>query len=246
MARRATIHTIAIRQSPDFKSGQFDTFSGRDLRLVFDLYDQYFFSRQLRHLLDGSGSNISFDVSTRMTSAGASIRKVPARAPDVAPAYRITASAPVLFASFNGTRATFEVNGVSCRDRLEALQVLMEHEIVHLCEFILWGTSSHAKRFKEMAHGVFGHTDFRHMLITARQQAETRFGVRVGDLVTFVFDGRRVSGQVTRITKRATVLVPNTRPASRSSWPHKFYVPLPALTKLNQRAHDEDADAMAQ
>ena len=53
---------------------------------------------------------------------------------------------------------------------------------------------------------LFGHTDFRHDLITPQEVAAAG-GVEAGCTVRFVMSGETLVGKVNRVTKRATVLV---------------------------------------
>ena len=56
---------------------------------------------------------------------------------------------------------------------------------------------------------------------------------RVGDRVTFLFEGVRHVGVVNRITRRATVLVESPAGTAYSDGKRyvKFYIPLPMLEK---------------
>jgi len=125
------------------------------------------------------------------------------------------------------------VCGVVCRDRLEALQRIMEHEIVHLVEVLLWGKSNCAMdSFKALAGRIFGHTQSAHGLVTPRERAAVELGIKVGDWVQFEFEGVRYVGRVNRIHRRATVLVPSDHgmPYSDGKIYEKFYIPLEMLT----------------
>ena len=95
------------------------------------------------------------------------------------------------------------VCGLSCADRLDALQRIMEHEIIHLFELLSWGRSScSARRFREMANRTFGHNGVTHDLVTPRERAAVQHGIRVGNLVEFKLEGlRRVGFRTASITE---------------------------------------------
>ena len=121
-----------------------------------------------------------------------------------------------------------------CTDRLSALQRIMEHEMLHLLEFLVWDTSScSAKRFKSLARGIFGHGASTHDLVTPAERARAKFDLRVGDAVTFDFQGRPLTGVVNRVNRRATVLVESPRGSRYTNGKRyeKFYVPPAMLTK---------------
>ena len=62
------------------------------------------------------------------------------------------------------------VGGLECRDRLEALQRIFEHELLHLAEFLAWGRSScRADNFHRLSRRIFAHEGAFHDLITPRE-----------------------------------------------------------------------------
>jgi hypothetical protein len=148
--------------------------------------------------------------------------------------YEIAVSTTLLFQTFRDEQRPIHVTGIVCRDRLEALQRVFEHELVHLIEMLVWNHSScTAGRFQSIASRFFGHTEHTHQLITPHEHAWTKFGVKPGDRVAFRFDGQHYVGRVNRITRRATVLVEDERGRQYSDGKRyaKFYVPVGLLRK---------------
>jgi hypothetical protein len=100
-----------------------------------------------------------------------------------------------------------------------------------------WDDSScKAPRFQTIARRFFGHTDHRHQLITPRERAMVKFGVRPGRRVRFRFNGRELAGIVNRITRRATVLVedPKGEPFSDGRRYLTYYVPPEMLRPMEE------------
>ncbi len=216
--------SICIRR-PDF-----DILLSEDLRSLFHLYDETFFGGLLQESLQDTP--LDFRISPRMTRAGArtSAWKDSPQTPFTH--FEIAVSSTLLFNSFQDEPPRpVLVNGLECRNRLDALMRIMEHELIHLAELVGWGDSSCRKeRFQQMAGRIFGHTDYLHTLMTPRQQAAER-GIRRGSSVTFQWNGRLFRGIVSRITKRATVLVPSPDGVLYSDGVcyEKYYVPLDLL-----------------
>jgi hypothetical protein len=97
---------------------------------------------------------------------------------------------------------------------------------------ILWDKSSCSQaRFHSITRRLFGHTENMHQLITPRERAIVKFGIKPGMTVRFRFDGEEHTGIVNRISKRATVLVEDDRGQRYTNGKHyaKFYVPVQSL-----------------
>ena len=203
-----------------------------DLALLFDAYDARFLNGAIRRRLGERG--VAFRLSSRMTRAGGKTTR--RRRPDGTDDYEIAVSTSILFDAFTPGDPEVTVAGLPCANRLEALQRIMEHEIVHLVEFLRTGTSNcSAQPFRDAARRLFGHRSHTHQLFTRVERAARR-GIVVGSLVAFDFRGERLTGRVNRITKRATVLVENPSGDRYSDGRRyeKYYVPLSGL-ELGER-----------
>lgn len=224
-------HTIA--SSRYMEHVNFTSSSASDLQNMAELYDQHFFGGNCLPLARHFG--LHFRWSNRMTSNGGKTVRTSnvdraTKSPKIH--YEIVLSAPLLFQTFSDLRRPIRVTGVLCNNRLQAMQRIMEHELVHLVELLVWDQSCcAAPRFQGIAHRLFGHTEHKHDLITQRERAERKFNVRVGTRVCFQFEGRLHVGTVNRITRRATILVPDPAGQLYNDGQHykKYYVPLSSL-----------------
>jgi|694.fasta_scaffold55577_5 hypothetical protein len=223
-----------LSQSRYMRQPNFQRSSNADLLTLAELYDQHYFNGSLLPLARIHG--MDFRWSSRMTRAGGKTtrtvqwnRKQGTRSTN----YEIALSSTLLFQTFRDLSRPIRVTGVDCTNRLEAMQRIMEHELIHLTEMLLWTDSCcAAKRFQNIAYRLFGHTEHRHELVTPRERAASEFNVRVGSRVTFRSEGKQYCGIVNRITRRATILVEDPA-GERYSDGHryrKFYVPLSMLS----------------
>ncbi len=233
-ARTRRIYDTVLQESPSLDGGNFTTIHTSDLARLFDHYDTDFFQAQLRATL--GRTPVRFRLSKRMTTAaGQTAHAVPTNRRGRR-FYEISVSMPLLSHCFAGDdHRPITVTGITCHDRLEALQRVLEHELIHLIELLLWTTSScSARRFQSMERRLFGHTTHTHALITPGERALAKFGIKPGDPVRFCFEGTHYTGIVNRITKRATVLVKNTRGRRYADGNRyaRFYVPVEWLKKL--------------
>ena len=232
-ARTADIARAAMADSHFLRSPNFTVIAPADLSRMFDLYDRSFFDGFLRHTVgEKARGRLSFRLAPRMTRAGGKTFRIGFKHDR---RYEIAISTRLLFLNFDADASRpASVCGVPCPDRLSALQRIMEHEMLHLLEFLVWEKSScSAKRFKSMARDVFAHGASTHDLVTPAERTREKFDVRVGDAVTFEFQGRPLAGVVNRVNRRATVLVESPRGARYTNGKRyeKFYVPPAMLTK---------------
>jgi hypothetical protein len=198
------------------------------------LYDERFFGGQIVPTAEAEG--LKFGLSSRMTRiAGKLVTHYPEGDHEGRRNFELVLSTTLLFQTFEDVDRAVEVTGRTCRDRLEAMQRIAEHELVHLVEMLIWNDGNCSQpRFQSIASRFFGHTDYRHDLITQRERAFRKFNIRLGDQVRFVHGGRVLTGRVNRITRRATVLVPDgdgQRFSDGGSY-LRYYVPLEQLTKV--------------
>ncbi|MCE5279366.1 MAG: SprT-like family protein [Planctomycetaceae bacterium] len=253
-ARVAEIRAAILGGPGNIRQGNFDCIGEGDLQRLFDLYDREFFSGALAAgAAEQTGRPLRLRLSSRMTRAGGKTivhRRGRGRSARSAQ-YEIAISAAMLLRALRFSDEPVEVCGRPCSDRLEALQRIMEHEIVHLAQ-LLSGKSSRCgtKAFMEIAGGLFAHRSHTHALnvrpAAAKPQAAQE-AVRAGQHVEFDFRGRRFRGVVNRITTRATILVenPSGRRFSDGKCYQKFYVPLAMLKVLHPELTEHDGTSEA-
>jgi hypothetical protein len=230
-SKREEISKLLMQQSPNIRSGVINTISTADLELMFWLYDQTFFENWFKKSFKGK---IKFSLSRRMTkSAGLTlcpknIDKV--KPEDLVIEIRIGVD---FFFHYGLVEGSKMVCGVKTSNSLEALQLVFEHELCHVIEFIHFKESNcSGNRFKTIANNLFGHTESYHKLPTHRQIAKQKLGLNIGDTVSFTFDGKRLTGVLYNINKRATVMVRSDNGPlvdNKGNRYSKYYVPLMRL-----------------
>lgn len=227
------IAETVLSKSSVMRNDNFQVTTGADLQRMAELYDQKFFDGHCLTIARSRG--IEFRWSKRMTSnGGKTVRYVQSSHGDNTQStrYEIVLSATLLFQTFGDLERPVRVTGLLCKNRLQAMQRILEHELIHLVEMLVWEDSCcAATRFQTIAQRMFGHTEHKHNLITQQERASAKFNVRVGSAVQFKLDGIRYIGRVNRITRRATVLVidPRGQLYGDGKRYRKFYVPLSHL-----------------
>lgn len=230
------IRQAVLQRSSHMDGANFTVFHSTDLAFMFDEYDRRFLNTACRSALNGRP--LRFRLSSRLTRAGGLTTTKTFRNPVTRTSweeFEISVSSHLLFQTFRGEERLVKVTGLPCTSRLEAMQRIVEHELIHLCEKLAWNDSScKAPRFQEIAHRLFGHLEHTHQLVTTAEVARSRLGIQPGSRVWFLFEGRRLSGIVNRITKRVTVLVPDPdgRRYSDGGIYSRYYVPIGALNPV--------------
>jgi hypothetical protein len=230
------IHQLTLQLSRSIMRPNFERVGREDLVRMIRMYDERFFAGKILPAAQAEG--LDFSLSSRMTRvAGKLVTHYPEGKHDGKRNFQLVLSSTLLFQTFEEQGRIVEVTGRPCRDRLEAMQRVAEHELVHLVEMLIWNTGNCSEvRFQSIARRYFAHSDYRHDLITQRERALLKFNVRVGDIVQFAHDGCYLTGRVNRITRRATVLVPNQQGEAFSDGGKylRFYVPLEKLKRLTK------------
>ena len=234
--RTAAIHDKLLRTSRHVRAGNVQAIHPEDLQALFDEYDSGFFAGEVVKAV--GKIPLHFRLSRRLTSAAGKTTQRKNRKALGSPVidYEISISTTLLFQTFHDVDRLVTATGVLCHDRLQALQRIFEHELLHLVEMLVWDHSNcAASRFQTIANGFFGHRAHTHQLITQRERALRKFGLRVGDRVAFRFDGKHYEGIVNRVTRRATVLVEDPKGVRYTNGKRyaKFYIPLDHLRPAN-------------
>lgn len=235
LALQRDVYEFALLNAPSIKSGNFTKISSADIGVLFQITDELFFDGKVsRYFESNFNMPLKFRLSTRMTTCGGmtTMMKVPG-APTKETEFEIAIATTPLFGTFKYQQKA-KVGGIVCENRLEALQRIMEHEMIHLVELLIWEDSNcQAGQYKRLVKSHFGHVESNHQLLTPRDVARKQLGISCGDYVIFKTEGRQRRGYVNRITKRATVLVPDKTGTRYSDGKRyaKYYVPLNRLKR---------------
>ncbi|NLJ33340.1 MAG: hypothetical protein GX349_01935 [Firmicutes bacterium] len=231
--KRKAVRESLWRESKNIKSGTMDCISPLDLHILYEHYDKIFFKSWFR---DNFKGQILYELSPRMTkSAGKT--KCPKNIGQMQPdeVKVIIAIGVDFFFKYNQLVGSKNVCGLETHNGLEALQIVFEHELIHVLEFLLFHTSScNKQRFKETAKNIFGHSQSHHHIPTNLTLAREKYGINIGDKVQFVFKDKPLTGLLVNVTKRATVMVENLAGEyvdKNGTKYEKYYVPLERLAK---------------
>lgn len=228
--KTSRIYEEMLQKSARIDQPDFEGISTKDMSALFSLYDREFFDGFFQKKDD---HEFRFRLSKRMTKSAGNTKFN--KNLDV---FVVSLSIPLLFQTFSEIDRDVNVNGITCTDRLEAAMHVFEHELIHVFECIHFGETSHKQpRFKRLAQNIFGHTEVTHQMVTQEERAAKLYGLKKGDEVVFRYDGKMHKGIISRITKRATVMVKDPDGGFEDESGNRFkkyYIPLPQLTHLEE------------
>lgn len=252
-----------VIKSSHLKDSNYSNFQNYNLMSMYSLYDELYFQRRLENLFipttlsknnleisilelnhdtRKNGTNAEYlrlVLSNRLTKVDA---KVSMYSGKLANGYDLRwfsfkISSSLLHLTFSNQEKVEIVYGFECTNRIEVLQRIFEHHLVHLLEFKYYNhTVCGGNKFSKIIQNIFGHTRHHHHLKNQKQRSEEKYNITIGDIVSFIFEGESLSGEITNITKRATVIVEseNGDYKIKGKFYSKYYIPLPLLSKLKK------------
>ena len=233
--QRAEVAKRLMAVSPNIKSQTIETLANSDLRRLFELYDELFLQHYFANSFKGK---IKFSLSPRLTKcAGKTIcpKNINRLKPEaITIEIRI---GPNFFFEYDAVSSIKMVGGLPTQGALEALQMVFEHELCHVLEFInFYSSKCGQKRFKTIAYNIFGHLNSYHKLPTYKQIVQEKFGLVIGADVSFTHENQMLRGLLYRINKRAVVMVKakdGIFSDHQGNRYHKYFVPVEQLKKEN-------------
>jgi hypothetical protein len=229
--KRAEVARGLIAVSPNVKGQKITRIAPSDLKILFELYNEIFFENRF---FQSFGGQMKFSLSRRLTrSAGKTLcpKNIGRMKPEeVVIEIRMGVD---FFFDFDEVKSEKKVNGIPCRNALEAFQLVFEHELCHAIEFINFHSSNCSReRFTTIAKNLFGHRESYHQLPTTRRIVHENMGLKLGDTVSFMYGNERVKGILYKINKRAIVMVKaknGTYADQAGTRYQKYYVPVELL-----------------
>src|ERR1700722_15660930 len=140
-SRTQLISASVLRESESIREPNFTSIEADDVARLFALYDPEFFGNTLAGMvLKKTGNPITFRLSPTMTRAGGKTIRTRTRPRFGLQTthYEIAIGSRLLFMTFDDIQRLVTVCGLSCENRLQSLQRIMEHEILHLAEMMTW------------------------------------------------------------------------------------------------------------
>jgi hypothetical protein len=207
----------------------FTNLKNSDIKKLFDLYDDYFFGGSIMEKINSSGSTIKFTSSPLggSTFAGKCIMTKTGMKCD----YELRFPSKLFLKLFTqkGSNKLLKTNGIICRNRLECLQLVFEHELVHLI-MNLWNYydksgdlySSHGKLFQCMTKSLFDHTDYKHELFNEFEEGTefiTKSNAFVGMDVYILVDGKNTYGKITKVNPKNAQIQTENGKVYKSPYP---------------------------
>jgi hypothetical protein len=192
-----------------FPEENFLSLDPRQLKIMFMLYDEHVFDGQLKTKISEEHSKVNFTITTdpnirsRKTTFAGCCTCIPIAVGEdgaLIASYDFEFPADFYYSLFTDPSVkVLNVNGLKRRNRLECLQVVFEHELIHLI-MMLWDYdekisegplkihyTSHGTIFRKAVYSYFGHTSVKHRMLCgdASGDSKERGSITIGSRVTF-------------------------------------------------------------
>jgi hypothetical protein len=224
----------------------FDKLNKDQLHYIFDLYDKLFFNNEIKHKIKEEGSTLTIiPASDSMTKTGGLCTKIGCE-------HSIKIAFGVLSQTFVKNKNKLSTNGLECEDRLNCLQLVLEHEMIHLIVNLWSGQftnkdniklfDSHGHVFRCLAKSFFGHTDVTHGLLSVTKDEEDTkpkakiSDFKIGDYVKTTYKGKELIGIVKKVNvKTIGVEIPIKGKPGQNLVPliltgsYQFYTKIPPI-----------------
>lgn len=186
-----------------------------DVELLTKLYrytDKYFFNSMIENLLSQSGSTLKIEVSKQMTCTAG---KLKTERNNTKREYTLRFSESIMETiTEESVKRSLKNGGIVVQNRLHAIQLTVEHELLHLLIDLSTDgkkEAPHGELFQTMALQLFGHTDFYHGLLS-EEKADIDLNFKLGERVCFGHKGATLYGVVVKLNpKTVGVLLDDTR-----------------------------------
>ncbi|MEG2288495.1 MAG: hypothetical protein RSA29_06110 [Clostridium sp.] len=219
---RSIIKNLYCHGCKVIKMNDINNITIHNILVLLKLYDNYIFKDNLSNLID---SNIKISLSNRMTSSGG--KTIFNKISNIQ-RYEIRISMRILekFISDNKNKV---ICGIEGKDVIDALMLILEHEICHVLEFSIYGNSNcRGDIFKIIAYDIFKHKSSYHEILKDSSKIISENYFKKGQIVNFIYKNKKYEGVIKNINKRATVMVKNGEDIYESNYT-KWYVPLNLL-----------------
>ena len=173
LRQRVGTEWIRLRQKP----ANFESLNSQDTQLLFELIDRHFLLGKLSEWLTANNSRLSVTPNAKLTSTGG--RCIMQRDPITRSlrttncVFQIDLATRVLLDTFKKGEVCHSSGGVKCCSRLECLQLVLEHELVHLLVNLFCPEMPtkagkkihHGATFRRLTQTLFGHSEVKHKLL---------------------------------------------------------------------------------
>ena len=211
-----------IFKTVDFK------LTNKHVRETFIILDKIYFNYNISKFIKNTISRITFNATNKLSkTAGFCKWKyfLDSYGNFDYGIYEIQISKKIIDSLFSDKKIkALKINGLNCYDKLECYINLYQHEIIHLLISIFCikdgeGMGGHTQMFKAIAYNLFGHTEYKHLLLAGdslQMEEEIKFNklnLELGDIIeTKEIKGDVWIGEVTALNKKyVRFLLHNTK-----------------------------------
>lgn len=215
---------------------------------TFMILDKVYFNYEISKFIKKTISRITFKATSKLskTAGFCKYRYFLNKYGDIDYGiYEIQISKKIIDSLFSDKKInTLKINGLNCSDRLECYINLYQHEIIHLLISIFCtkdglGMGGHTRMFKELVYNLFGHTEYKHLLLdgdSLKMEEKVKFNklnIEIGDIIeSKEIKGEIWLGEVIEVNKKTVrIIFLNTKNKGRIFNLYYHYV-----NKINKKS----------
>jgi|TARA_B100000524_G_scaffold345916_1_gene245278 hypothetical protein len=205
-----------------FKKTKFEL-TNKHVKDTFIILDKVYFNYNISKFIKKTNSRISWKATSKLTKT-AGFCKYKYFSDNYGNfdygIYEINISKKIIDNIFDNKKIkSLKINGLHCKDRLECLINLYQHEITHLLIAIFCtkdgiGMGGHTRMFKNLAYNLFGHTEYKHFLLdgdslkTEEEIKTNKTNLEIGDKIkTKEIKNTYFKGEVISLSKDRVKIV---------------------------------------
>ena len=189
-----------------------------DIKKTFEILDNIYFNNNIIDYIKVTNSTLNFSASSRLkkTAGFCKWEKFINGYGDFDYGnFEIQISKPIIDNLFSDKKTkSLKINGVHCFDKLECFINLYQHEITHLlitifCEDYGRGMGGHTHMFKNIVYNLFGHTDYKHLLLdgdSIQMEDDILFNktnIEIGDyVISKEINNKIIEGVVEKVAQK--------------------------------------------
>lgn len=202
-----------------FTSPNFHKLTDKHVKETFNIIDEVYFDNFISKYMKQNNINLGLKSSHKLTCTAGQCKWITEHHTGKTN-YSLVISAAIIEKVFSKNEKSLKINGLHCLDRLECYISIFEHEITHLliqlfCPEEGVGTGGHTKTFRHIVNNMYGHTEYKHDLlsgdaVTVENNIKYfKDNIEIGDTIVAQYKDKTFTGEVLKLGGKSVTIHDN-------------------------------------